>query len=334
MANVARATADTSTEAADRALSICIVNWNNQRLLRQLLESLASVHGEADFETIVVDNASTDGSADMVAQEFPGVRLVRNRENLGFAKANNQAAEGARGRTLLFLNNDTIVRRGALRRLLAYLDDHPEAAAVGPMLVGSDGRPQRSCRNLPTFDALLHRVWLLRWVGPFRRAYRQYRWSGFHPESTGPALQIAGAALAVRREALDAVGRWDEQFEFGLEDTDLCVRLARRGRLIYVHDAEVVHLGRISSRANRRFVYRGYECGYARYLGKHDGRRWPVWVYKALVTLDLPLRIVVLAARAAAQAVTPRRQRWRSSLEQLTATAGFLAGDLLRFWRS
>lgn len=334
MATAERHTGMGSTTAGRCALSICIVNWNNERLLRQLLESLAQASSEVDFEAIVVDNASSDGSADMVARDFPEVRLVRNAANLGFAKANNQAAALATGRILLFLNNDTIVRPGALRKLVDYLDSNPSCAAVGPMLIGSDGRPQRSCRGLPSFRALLHRVWMLRWVAPFRRAYRDYRWTGFHPESTGPALQIAGAALAVRREALELVGGWDERFEFGLEDTDLCVRLAQRGRLIYIHDAEIVHLGRISSRANRRFVYRGYECGYARYLRKHDARAWPVWTYKTLITLDLPLRVALLALRVGAQSITLRRRRMRASYEQLVATAGFLSGDLLRFWRS
>src|SRR3954452_5738895 len=124
------------TSAPD--VSICIVNWNGRDLLRNLLASLAGAEPGLHMETIVVDNASTDDSLDRVPDEFPDVVLVRNDRNLGFARANNQAADRATGRYLFFLNNDTIVKPGVIGRLVRFLDEHPNYSAAGPRLVGKD----------------------------------------------------------------------------------------------------------------------------------------------------------------------------------------------------
>src|SRR5271165_627691 len=131
-------------------VSVCIANWNCRELLRASLESLQDQPQGVRLETIVVDNGSSDGAADMVAREFPEVVLVRNPVNRGFSQANNQAAERARGRFLLFLNNDTVVPAGTLHRLVEYLERHPEVGIVGPRLRDGQGRAQVSYRQLPT----------------------------------------------------------------------------------------------------------------------------------------------------------------------------------------
>src|SRR5262249_19729827 len=154
-------------------VSVCIVNWNCRDLLRDCLRSLEAGRQGVRAEVIVVDNASTDGAADMVAREVPGVALVRNADNPGVAAANNQAAARARGRYLFFLNNDTVMPPGALRRLCDYAAAHPEVGLIGPRLRDGHGRVQRSWRRRPTVRALLNRLSLLRWTGLFRRAYRR-----------------------------------------------------------------------------------------------------------------------------------------------------------------
>src|SRR5438067_729034 len=174
-------------------VSVCIANWNCRDLLRACLESLQDQPQGARLETIVVDNASQDGAAAMVARDFPEVVLVRNAENVGFARANNQAAGRARGRYLFFLNNDTVVPAGALRRLVAFADAHPEAGLIGPRLRDADGRWQISYRDRPTVAALLHRTLLFRWTGLFRRAYRRYRRLGFDPDRRRPVAVLMGA---------------------------------------------------------------------------------------------------------------------------------------------
>ncbi len=314
-------------------LSICIVNWNGREMLRNLLASIEATREGLNCEIVVADNASADGSADMVAANFPQVKLIRNSQNLGFARGNNQAAALAAGRLLLFLNNDTVVLPGAMRTLVRFLDERPDVAAVGPRLIGSDGKPQWTGRSLPTLKALLHQVMLIKWTGLFKSAYRRYRKGNFHPDQSGPIEQLAAAALLVRAEHNAGCGGWDEGFLFGVEDVDYCARLSRFGSIYYLTEAGIHHLGRISSRANRSFVYRGYECGYARYLGKRHGCLASL-VYKTLVTLDMPLRIGVLGLQTLWAWVCIKPERVRHHGRRLSAAAGFFFCDLPRFWRA
>jgi len=314
-------------------LSILIVNWNGRDMLRNLLASIDSTRGGLAVQTIVVDNASVDGSADMVAGEFPDVILQRNSENVGFARGNNQAARAATAPLLLLLNNDTVVRPGALQTLVRFMDEHPDVVAAGPKLIGGDGKAQRSGRNFPSMMALLNTIELLKWTGIFRGAYQRYRRDGFHPEYPGPIGQLAAAALIIRRGTFETCGGFDESFGFGVEDVDLCRRLNSHGDIQYFPDAQVEHLGRVSSRANRGFVYRNYECGWARYLRKHHGRRDAV-LYKTLVTLDLPLRLLILSVQYAVRRIVGPEEKAASYHDRLRATASFASSGLPDFWRS
>ena len=315
-------------------LSICIVNWNRRDLLQNLLASLKPASAGFAAELIVVDNASTDGAADMVAAEFPGVILIRNSRNLGFSRANNQAVTRARGRLVLFLNNDTIVRPGALAQMVNFLDEHPEAAAVGPRLTDANGEPRDRYTILPTLPVLIDRIRFLHWTRLFRGSYRRYRRGGFNSAVSQAVEQVPGSAVMVRRDQFLACGGWDEGFEFGCEDFDLSARLKLVGILYYIATAEIVHLGGSSSRSNQGLVYRGYECGCARYLGKHSRWRAAAWIYKALVTMDMPVRLVTLAARYAVSRLKGERERAARALQRLTAAGDFYFCNLVRFWRS
>jgi hypothetical protein len=314
-------------------LSILIVNWNGRDMLRNLLASIDATRGDLAVQTIVVDNASADESAEMVAGEFPGVVLQRNTGNVGFARGNNQAARLAEAPLLLLLNNDTLVRPGAMQTLIRFMGEHPDIAAAGPKLIGADGKPQRSGRNLPTVVALFNSIQFLKWTGIFRSAYRRYRREGFDPEKPGAIGQLAAAALIVRREAFKRCAGFDEAFGFGVEDVDLCRRLIGFGTIHYVPEAEIEHLGRVSSRANRGFVYRNYECGWARYLCKHHGRAAAL-LYKFLVTLDLPIRLIGLCIQYGLQRLAGRREKSARTLDLLRATADFAVTGLPAFWRS
>jgi len=314
-------------------LSIVILNWNGRDMLRDLLRSIDANHDGVAVQTIVSDNASTDGSADMVAKEFPHVTLVRNASNLGFARGNNAGAAAATGKHLLFMNNDMIVRPGALAKLLAFIEAHPEVAAVGPKLIGGDGKPQRAGRALLTFPALLNRISFLKATGLFRKAYKQYRSGGFDPEVAGVVGQLDGAALLVRRDQFNQLGGWDEGFEFGGEDIDLCKRLGATGAVFYLPEAEIEHLGRISSRANRPFTYRTYECGYARYLAKHHGGGKAI-AYKLLVTLDMPLRVAAAAVQTTYHRARGQTKKADRSRDVLVASSQFLLKGLPSFWRA
>jgi N-acetylglucosaminyl-diphospho-decaprenol L-rhamnosyltransferase len=318
---------------SDYKLSILIVNWNGKEILRNLLASIDSARGDSRVQTIVVDNASADGSADLVATEFPWAILQRNTQNVGFARGNNQAARAATAPLLLLLNNDTVVRAGALQMLTEFMNGHPDVVAVGPKLIGADGKPQRSGRNLPTVAALLNSIQFLKWTGLFGSAYRRYRHEGFDPEKEGMVGQLAAAALVIRRDCFERVGGFDEGFGFGVEDVDLCRRLGPLGKIYYLPTAEIEHLGRVSSHANRGFVYRNYECGWARYLAKHHGHSAAL-LYKALVTLDMPIRVGLLTIQYAMQTLAERPEKAARTLGRLKAAAHFAATGLPGFWWS
>jgi GT2 family glycosyltransferase len=311
-------------------VSILIVNFNGGEMLRNLLASIEQHRGPVTVEAIVVDNASSDHSAQLQPRAFPIV-LIKNSANVGFARGNNQAASAANAPLLLLLNNDTLLRAGALERLLDFMDRHPDAVAAGPKLIGGDARPQRTARNLPTLPALLNSIQLLRWTGIFRPAYRNYRRRDFDPQQPTEIPQLAAAALVIRREAFEKIRGFDEGFPFGVEDVDLCRRLGQFGKIYYVPAAEIEHLGRASSRANRPFVYRSYECGWARYLRKHHG--WgPAILYKSLVTADMPLRIAGLCLQWTIQRTLGKSEKADNTLSRLRAAWQFAARGLGAFW--
>ncbi|HSU69087.1 MAG TPA: glycosyltransferase family 2 protein [Tepidisphaeraceae bacterium] len=315
-------------------VSVCIVNWNGQKVLRNCLQSLQTGQDDVRVETIVVDNASTDGSADIIPADFPNVVLIRNGSNRGFSAANNQAAAKATGRYFFFLNNDTVVPPGALGRLVRFLDEHPEVVAVGPKLIGSDGLPQRTGRNLPTLRAMLHRNALpVRWTHLFAGQYRNYRHT-FDANVSGAVPQLAAAALLVRPEAFCRMGGWDETFEFGVEDVDFCLRLAPFGSVHYLADVSITHLGRVSSHLNRGWVLRSYQCGYVQYFRKHHQSRLAPFLYKTAITVDTPIRLLPLLIKAPLERLAGKREGATRTRERAAALWFFLGHGMMRFWKS
>lgn len=315
-------------------VSVCIANWNCRDLLRQCLASLLRQPQGVPFEVIVVDNASADGAADMVAREFPQVRLVRNPANVGFSRANNRAAALARGRYLFFLNNDTVVPRHTLREFVAFADANPDVGMVGPRLRGADGEFQISYRRRPTVGALLHRVSLLRWTGLFRRAYYAYRRDAFDPDGVHQVEVLMGAAVFLPRDVFDRSGRWDEQYRFGGEDLDLSTQVGRRNPLIYVGSVEVVHYGRVASRANVGFAAPNVAIGYVHYFRKAGAGRSLLWAYKLLVTLDAPVQCGGKLLQAAVRLARGDRPKAAKSWLAARGLWHFLRRDLARFWRA
>jgi GT2 family glycosyltransferase len=315
-------------------VSVCIANWNCRDLLRACLTSLLDRPQGVTLEVIVVDNASTDGAADMVEREFPDVILCRNPVNVGFARANNQAARRAQGRYLFFLNNDTAIPDGALGRLLAYAEQHPEVGMIGPRLRDSEGHVQVSYRQQPTLASLLHRISWLRFTGLFREPYRRYRRQRFDPHSTRRVDVLMGAALLLSRTVFFECGGWDEDFVFGGEDLDLSTRVQRRYPVVYLPEVEIVHHGRMSTRQQIGFASTQTAIGYVRYLRK-SGYSWPALLgYKLAVTLDAPLQML---AKVAQYALRHLRGRPRQAEKSRLASAGlghFLTRGLIPFWRA
>lgn len=322
------------TPADPPAVSVCIVNWNCADLLRKCLGSVFGRPQGVAFEVVVVDNASTDGAADMVAAEFPGVVLVRNRDNRGFSKGNNQAAAVARGKYLFFLNNDTELPADTLGEFVRFAERNPGVGMVGPRLRGADGNHQISYRTRPTLGALLHRISILRWTGIFRKAYYRYRRDTFEPDGVRPVEVLMGAAVFLPRTVFEASGRWDERYRFGGEDIDLSTQVGRAYQLVYFSNVEVLHYGRVSSRANVGFSAPNVAIGYVHYFRKSGAGPVALFAYKLLVTIDTPVQIAAKVVQAATRRVTGRRAKAAKSWLAARGLWQFFRGDLVRFWKA
>jgi GT2 family glycosyltransferase len=315
-------------------VSVCIANWNCRDLLRGCLASLLGRPQGVRLEVIVVDNASEDGAAEMVEREFPSVALYRNDANRGFSQANNLAARRSRGRYLLFLNNDTEVPAGTLRRLLDYAEAHPEVGMIGPRLRDGRDRWQVSYRLRPTVGTLLHRTSLLRWTGLFRGAYGRYRRQDFDPHTVRRVDVLMGAALLLPRQVFFDCGGWDEDFVFGGEDLDLSARVGRRYPVVYLPRAEVIHYGRASTRQHIGFASTQMAIGFVRYLRKRGCGRPALWAYKLAVTLDAPLQFVVKGLEYLCRRLRGRRGKAAKTLLAWKGLGHFLVRGLVEFWKA
>lgn len=281
------------------SLSVCLVNWNTRQLLADCLESLFADPASAAWEVLVVDNASSDGSAAMVRRRFPQVRLIVSQENLGFSGGNNLALARTRAPYMLLLNTDTLVEPGALGRLVDFMEARADVGAVGPKLLNADGSLQLSCGIAPSaWTEMLHKL-LLHKVFPF---FKLGRWNHGQTRAVG---WVSGACLLVRRTAVDQVGPLDPGFYMYHEDVEWCLRLNRGGwGVYYCPDSRVTHLGGQSSRQNfaKMLVVSQQSLFYL--YSKHFGRgsalalRW-------LTVLEMGLRAAVWSALLACR---PRRR--------------------------
>ncbi len=275
-------------------LSICIVNWNTRDYLRECLRSIAATVGDLEHEVIVVDNASPDGSADMVKAEFPAVTLMANEENLKYAGGNNQALETARGELKLLLNPDVVVLEGALQELIAAAGRHPKAGAVAPRLVNPNGSRQLSCRSFPDPEVILYETLGLSRLFPRSRRLGKYRmsWWGYDEERT--VGQPMASALLLRSAALAEVGLFDEAFPMFFNDVDLCRRLWDAGwEVWFAPGARMIHhVGAGTGQVRPQMVAESHRS-LLRYYEKHyQGRVNPVAYHgaRALIRVAGPVR--------------------------------------------
>ncbi|MCE9532326.1 MAG: glycosyltransferase family 2 protein [Planctomycetes bacterium] len=322
------------TDAGPIDVSVCIANWNCTDYLRACLTSLTSERQGVRVEIIVVDNASTDGAVAMMTHEFPDVTVLRNTANLGFARASNQAAALARGRYLLFLNNDTFVPPLALHKLVAYARAHPEAVMIGPRLCNGRGELQRSFRREPTIPALLHRTALLHWTRILKAAHDDYRRNQPAPAQACPVDVLMGAAVLLRRDVFERFGRWDEDFRFGVEDIELSARMRSHGPLVYLPSVEIVHYGRLSSRENVKFAAPNVLIGYVRFFRKSGTSRTLVFLFKLALTLDAPVQILGKCLQYVGRVLSRRHEKAQRTKRIIIGLWHFLRHDLGRFWRT
>ncbi|MBN1889222.1 MAG: glycosyltransferase family 2 protein [Thermoflexales bacterium] len=254
-------------------LSVVIVSWNVRDLLRRCVQSIFKFQVSSfKLEVIVVDNASSDGSAEMVRSEFPQVRLVANGTNRGFTGGNNDGLAIARGRYVMLLNPDTQVLDDALATLVTYADAHPQIGALGPQLIYPDGSIQSSRRRFPSLcTALFESTWLQSLAPP--GLLKAYYALDLPDDQAAEVDWLMGAALLVRREVVEQVGVLDEGFFMYSEELDWCKRIKDAGwQIVYLPEARVIHHEGKSSEqvAPQRHVY--FQTSKVRYFRKHHGK--------------------------------------------------------------
>ena len=242
----------------DFDLSITICSWNTIDDLRDCLNSLQAIRDEANFEVIVVDNNSEDGSEKMTAESFPWVTLYALKENLGFTGGQNYAMSRRKGNHALPLNSDTIVHPGAIKGLLEYLTQNNEVGIVAPKLLNPDGTLQLSCRRFPNPVAALFRNTFIGKLFPNNKFTRDYLMQDWSHDAPREVDWVSGAAFLARGELLESIGLFDPEYFMFCEDVDLCFRCWQSGaKVVYLPHFTITHaIGRSTDKAPNRMIGR------------------------------------------------------------------------------
>ena len=272
-------------------LSVLIINWNTRQLLKECLQSIYQQSHQLRFEVIVVDNGSQDGSAQMVRQHFPQVRLLQNSHNVGFATANNQAAKLAQGEFLLLLNSDTVLHQPIFDQLVAFARQ-TKAGVVGPKLVNTDGSLQPSAGSLPSLISIfsqqglpLHKLRLSSWPVLQSASPEFYA----HPRQVG---WVSGACLLTPRKLYRQLSGLDETIFMYMEEVDYCARVQQTGRQIWLlPEVQVMHVGAGSSTTGRHRPIVRLHQGLYYYFAKHHPR-WQLVVLWLILLMGACLRWV------------------------------------------
>jgi GT2 family glycosyltransferase len=252
------------------ALSVVIVTHNSSRDLPACLDSLREHTTGIEYEVIVADNASTDGTVDLVEQRYPWVRLIRRRENSGLSAAINDGARAAAGEFIAVLNPDVRLEGDVLAPLAAYLREYPDVGVVAPKLLNEDGSLQLSCRAFPGYSTVVfNRYSIVTKLFPRNPLSSRYLMSDSGHATTRGVDWVSGAALMLPRRVFDEVGGWDAGFFMFNEDVDLCRRVTNAGYgVVYKPDVSLFHKIGVSTSTSPRLVIARHRSIW-RYYRKH-----------------------------------------------------------------
>ena len=296
-------------------VSVVVVTYN---ALPWVERALDSVRGH---ETIVVDHGSTDGTLELVRERFPDARLIEQ-ENKGLGGGSNAGMRVASGDYFLLLNSDAWALDHAVERLVAFADEHPEAAVVGPRLLNPDGSLQRSVRGDPTLWRLATEYFFLRKLAPRTRALNAFYGAAFDHDEVREAEFVMGSVMLVRREAADTVGLFDEDFFMFSEETDWLYRFRQAGwKVFFTPEAEFVHVGGATTRQNWGPMFREQIRGHVRFLAKHRGPKEAERARRLLLA-SLRLRGVIFPGSRGQTYKEAARWLAASPLPQLLETRG------------
>ncbi len=265
-------------------LSVIIVSYNTKDLLRQTIQSVIDTTHKIDYEIIVSDNDSSDGSPLMVEEEFKGVRLIRTGANLGFSKGNNIAIKEAKGRYILLLNSDTVVKGNCLDKCLGYMDKHNDIGALGCKILLPSGDLDHACkRGFPTPEASLYYMLGMDKRYPANKKYGAYRASHLGQDEVGELDALMGAFMILPRHVIDEVGDLDETFFMYGEDLDWCYRIKEAGyKIIYYPKAYIVHHKGASSKKKRVKTIYEFHRAMILFYNKHYRKKYNIMVTLAV----------------------------------------------------
>ncbi len=252
-------------------LSFITVNHMSGDVLRACLDSITKTLPEHNFEIIVVDNSGEDPGMSELKRDYPKIRVLSNAENLGFGRANNQAAAIARGETLVFLNPDTELTENAVAKLKTHLDANPGIGLLAPKVLNRDGSLQYSCRRFPTlWTGLFNRYSLLSRLFPTNRFTRRYLMTDFDHNTIREVDWVSGCCMMLRREVFERIGGFDESYFLFNEDVDLCRAVKNSGHaVVYFPQAQVYHaIGSSHRRVAPRIIIERHR-GMKHYFKKH-----------------------------------------------------------------
>jgi O-antigen biosynthesis protein len=224
-------------------LSIIIVNYNVKEFLQNLIYSIRKAASGLDYEIIVVDNASSDGSVELMCEKFPDITLIANKENLGFSKANNMGLKIAKGKYLLLLNPDTLVQENTFTEMIKYFEENPQTGLAGCKILNPDGTLQLACRrSFPGPWTSFCKVTGLSSMFPNSRIFARYNLTYLNENETYEVDAVSGSFMMIKREVYEKVGGLDEQFFMYGEDLDWCYRIQKEGyKVNYVHSTQIIH---------------------------------------------------------------------------------------------
>lgn len=276
----------------EKDLSIIIVSYNVRELLKDCLISIFDTVNEAAvrYEIIVVDNNSKDQTAEMVAARFPRVKLIANSHNHGFAAANNQAIRHARGRYLLLLNPDTIIKPFAIEQVLNFINTTPDAGIVGCKLLNSDGSVQPSCAAFPTLLSVFSEYFFWYKIFPKSPLWGKPYMTHLDLNKIQEVESIKGAFLMIRRDIIERIGLLDERFFIYSEEVDLCYRVKKAGwKIYYFPEAQIIHLGGQSTKQQNLKMFIELHKTKCQLIDKHYSRAH-AWLMKTIMALGTFLR--------------------------------------------
>lgn len=275
-------------------LSIIIVNYNTRDLTLNALQSLYFSETSHTFEVILVDNDSADNSVKVIRDMFPQVHIIENSENIGYARANNQGIQAAKGKFILLLNSDTVVERDTLETMLTFMLANPSVGAAGCKIVLPDGSLDKACkRGFPTPSASFYYAFGISKLFPNNPKFNQYQLSYLDENKDYSVDCLVGAFMLVRREIVDQVGMLDESFFMYGEDIDWCYRIKQQGWDIYYYPyTQIKHYKGASSR--RKPIKIIYEFHRAMYLfhNKHYRSRYSFFV-NLLVYMGIGFKLAI-----------------------------------------